>query len=390
MSVTQLEERLYVERAVESVAKVIEAHGDAGEQGRNQPQAVIDAMREAGLLRLWTPREYGGDEVRLATFMSAVERLSVADAAAGWTFANLAAGATLAAFLPTEGAEEVYSLGPDVALPGSVAPSGQAVPASGGYRVSGRWPLASGCDYGDWLGAVCIVSEDGVPRLGPTGAPDLKVLFLRKEDCRIEDTWHSLGLRGTGSSHFHVDEAFVPEGRSFSLFSTPPQVQGQMYRIGVMGLFSMALTSVLLGTARAAIDAFVELAKDKTPTLSQTGLATRPTIHAQVARAEALLASARAFLYECAAELENCVATAAVVEDAVEVRCRLACVNAGENSLRVVDMMFALSGSSGVYAGSRLERCLRDAHTASQHLAVSQVWWEKTGQYYFGLGLGMP
>jgi alkylation response protein AidB-like acyl-CoA dehydrogenase len=234
------------------------------------------------------------------------------------------------------------------------------------------------------------VFDGEAPRMGPDGAPDFKNMFFKPEDCQILDTWHSLGLRGTGSTDITVNDVFVPEERVFSVFTAPPVVSGALYRIDILGLYSMALTMVLVGIARAAIDSFVELAKAKTPTLSQTGLANRPTIHAEVARAEALLQSARAYLYEVAGELMETVTAGATVGEELEARRRLACVNASASSVKAVDSMFSLAGATPVYSGHRLEQCLRDVHSASQHLVVSPVWWEKTGQWYFGHGLGMP
>jgi alkylation response protein AidB-like acyl-CoA dehydrogenase len=369
---------------------VIEQHRDRGEEERRLPDAVVTAMHEAGLFALWTPKEYSGREVDLPALMEAVEGLARIDGAASWTFANLAAGAVLVAHLPERGAREIYANGPNVPLPGAVTPKGRAVPEVGGYRLSGRWPLASGCHHGDWLSAVALVFDGETPRLAPHGAPDLQVMFIRRDEAEILDTWHSVGLRGTGSTDFTASDVFVPEDRVFPLFTDTPRVSGVLYRVGILPLYSMALTSVLLGIARAAIDAFVELAKEKTPTLSQSGLATRPTIHAEVARAEALLQSTRAYMYEVADELMAAVRTDTVVPDPLEARRRLACVNAGGACPTLVNGMFALAGTTPIYSGHRLERCLRDIHTASQHLAVSPVWWEKTGQFYFGLGLGMP
>jgi alkylation response protein AidB-like acyl-CoA dehydrogenase len=155
-------------------------------------------------------------------------------------------------------------------------------------------------------------------------------------------------------------------------------------------MFAMVISSVIPGIARAAIDSFVELATAKTPTLSQSTLGTRPTIHAELARVEALVQSARSFLYEVAEEMMASVKAGQPVPDELEARRRIACVNVGASCTQAVDKLFALAGTTPIYSGHRLERCLRDIHTASQHLFVSPVWWEKTGQYYFGLGLGMP
>jgi indole-3-acetate monooxygenase len=379
-----------VQAAVERIAPVIQEYRNEGEIGRRLPDAIVRAMLDEELFALWTAHEYGGAEVSLPSFMAAVESISRIDAASGWVFANLAAGGVLAAHTPESNAHEIYANGPNMPIGGSVIPNGRAVPVDGGYRLTGRWPLASGCHFGEWLGGNALVFDGQAPRMGPDGAPDFKNMFFKPEECEILDTWHSLGLRGTGSTDITVSDIFVPEERVFSVFTAPPTVSGALYRIGILDLYSMALTMVLMGIARAAIDSFVELAKAKTPTLSQTGLANRPTIHAEVAHTEALIQSARAYLYEVAAELMEVVTKGDRVTEELEARRRLACVNAGSSSVKAVDAMFALAGSTPVYSGHRLERCLRDVHTASQHLVVSPVWWEKTGQWYFGHGLGMP
>ena len=376
--------------AIDRVKPVLEKHQEETEQGRRLPDAVVAAMRDAGLLQLWVPREYGGREVDLPVFMETVERLAQIDSAAGWVFSTGAAGALLTAFLPEETAKGLYRAGPDGMFPGASAPTGRAVPVDGGYRLSGRWPLASGAQHGEWLGGMALIFDGEVPRMDAHGMPDFKSVLLPRSDCDVQDTWYSLGMRGTGSTHFAVSDVFVPEELTFSVFTAPPRVEGPLYKLGVLPMFAMTVTSVLPGIARAAIDSFVELAKAKTPTFSQTGLATRPTVHAELARVEALVQSSRAFLYEVAAEMMESVKSGDPVSDELEARRRLACANVGASCKEAVDRIFTLAGATPIYSGHRLERCLRDIHTAGQHLFVSPVWWEKTGQYYFGLGLGMP
>lgn len=376
--------------AVRRIAPVIEAHRAQAEQERRMPDAVVAAMRDAGLLRLWTPKEYGGSEVDLRTFMELGESIARIDSAAGWIFATAGAGTLLTAFVPPSSASQIYAAGPDVLLPGSSAPVGRAVPVEGGYRLSGRWPLASGCQHGEWLGVVTLVFDGEVPRMDAHGAPDFKSMFVARQDCEILDTWYSLGMRGTGSTHFSVSDAFVPEDRVFSVFTAQPQVGGALYKLGVLPMFGMTVCSVFPGIARAAIDSFVEMAKAKTPTFSQTGLAARPTIHAEIARVEALVQSARAFLYEVADEMMASVDAGNPVPEDLEARRRLACTNVGESCRQAVERVYALAGATPIYSGHELERRLRDIQTVSQHLFTSPVWWEKTGQFYFGHGLGMP
>jgi alkylation response protein AidB-like acyl-CoA dehydrogenase len=373
--------------AIDRVRPVIEHHRDEAERERRLSDAVVAAMQAEGLFKLWLPKEYGGDELDLLTYLKAVEEISRIDAAAGWMLANTGTSAVQAAFLPEEGAREVYGSG-DLTS-GSIIPRGHAVAVEGGYRVSGQWPLASGCHHAAWLGGNCLVFDGDAPRMDG-GMPDFKLMIFPAGDCGILDTWYSTGMRGTGSTDFAVKDVFVPEERTFSLFTVQPRLSGSLYKMRIEMHFLTALSCVGLGIARSAIDAFVELAKQKTPSLSQTGLATRPTVHAEVAHAEALYQSARSYMHEVAREITETLLNEPVVPEALEARRRLACVNAAQACETVVDSMYRLGGMSSIYAGHRLDRCLRDIHTVNQHLAVSPVWWEKTGQYYFGLGLGMP
>jgi indole-3-acetate monooxygenase len=374
--------------AIERVRPVIEQYRDEAEQNRRLSDAVIEAIQKEGLFKIWTPKEYGGAEVDLPTFMTAVEAMATIDCAAGWTFCNMATGGTTASRTPAAGAREIFS--GDVLGAGAVAPKGRAVPVDGGYWVSGRWPLTSGIYHADWIGANCLVFEGQAPRMGPHGAPDFTIMFIPREDCTIIDTWYSTGMRGTGSADFAVEDVFVPERRAFSLFGSQSHVSNPVFQLGPLASFLTALTNVSLGIARTAIDEFVTLANSKVPTLSQTRLADRPTVHAEVARAEALYQSARAYLHEVAREMMASVNAGQGLPPQIEARRRLACVTAAESSEKAVDMMYRLGGQSSLYTGSRLERCLRDIHAVNQHTLASPVWWEKTGQSYFGQGLGMP
>jgi indole-3-acetate monooxygenase len=387
ISVPQLDEVTVLD-AVKRVQPIIEHHRDLAERERRLPEAVVSAMQKEGLFDLWLPKEYGGAELDLLTYLKTVEELSRIDSATGWIFANTATSAVQAAFLSEAGAQEVYGSGAFTA--GSVMPRGRAVPVEGGYRVSGQWPLVSGCHHAAWFGGTCLVFEGEAPRMGPHGMPDFMLMLMPSSDWTILDTWYSTGMRGTGSADVAVDDVFVPEHRTFPEFTAQPRLSGKLYKLRLEMHFLTALANVGLGIARAAIDEFVEVARAKTPTLSQARLGARPTIHADVARAEALYQSARAYMHEVARKMTVAISISDGVPEELEAGRRLACVNSAEASEKVVDMMFRLGGSSSIYSGQRLDRCLRDIHTMNQHLAVSPVWWEKTGQYYFGLGLGMP
>jgi alkylation response protein AidB-like acyl-CoA dehydrogenase len=375
---------------VESVLPVLEKLRDQAEADRRLPAAIIEAMQDAGLFKLWVAKEYGGDEVDLPQFMDVVEALACADPASAWVFTNTAASGTLVASLPPESARQIYAENCNVPVSGSVQPRGRAVPVEGGYRLSGRWPLTSGCHFGDWFSPMAIVFEGEAPRMIPEGFPDMRTMFVRHSEIQIVDTWNSVGMRGTGSEDVIIEDVFVPEGMTFSFFTGRPQVAGSLYQAGQLSLFSMVLATVMLGTARRGIDAFVEMVKNKVPTLSQSPLGSRPTVHAELARAEARLQSARSFMFDVANRITDSVKAGNGLPSDLEASQRLACVNAAEAARDAIDRVFALAGTSPIYTGNTLERCLRDIHTAGQHLICSPVWWEKTGQYYFGMELGMP
>ena len=378
------------EEAVASLAPVVEKYRDAGEADRRLAPEIIDAMLDSGLLRAWLPSELGGLELDVKSVLRSVGALSRLDGSTGWVYANMVAGSTQVAFMEAEARREIVTDNRGLANAGSVASVGRAVPEAGGYRLSGQWRLASGCHHAKWLGAAALVFDGEAPRMGPDGNPDLKIMFFPSAESEILDTWYSMGLKGTGSTDFRLDNVFIPEHRQFSLFTAPPQIGGPLYQAGILVPFSLALASVAPGIARAAIDVFVEMARDKTPTMSQTALGARPTIHAEVARAVTLVESAQAYLGEVADELIESLQAGRGVTPEIETKRRLACVNAGMTAIEAVDKVFTLAGTTPIYSGHRLERCMRDVRTAAQHFLVSPAWLEKTGQSYFGQGLAMP
>jgi alkylation response protein AidB-like acyl-CoA dehydrogenase len=196
-------------------------------------------------------------------FQEIVEEVSRLDGAVGWNLMIGAEGGAIAAFLPPEASQRIYGEGTVGA--GSTNPAGRAEVVAGGYRVNGRWPLASGCQHAGWMIGMSVIVEDGQPRIAANGSPELRMTVFRPEDCQIEDTWFSGGLRGTGSHHFAVQDAFVPAENSFAFPPVLENPAGPLYRAALPVLLAAPLASVALGIAGDAIDSFIELAKDKTP-----------------------------------------------------------------------------------------------------------------------------
>ncbi len=199
--------------AARGLAPQIRAAADEVESSRRLPSPLVEAMAQAGLFRLWIPRAVGGEEADPATLVRVVEEVSRADGAAGWCVANGGEYGVFGGYLPAPAAHEIYGSDPHVRTAGALRAFGNAVVVDGGYRVTGRWSLGSGCQHSAWIVGGCRILDGDQPRLRADGTPLVRILFFPADDCEILDTWHSIGLRGTGSHDYTVTDVFVPAER---------------------------------------------------------------------------------------------------------------------------------------------------------------------------------
>src|SRR4029453_13092368 len=282
--------------SVATLGAVIRPHADAIEQERSLPTPVIRGLIDAGVFRMLVPRSLGGDETDPLTVCRGVGERAPRDGAAGWCGVSAPCNSHFGGLLPAAGAREIFA-DRDVVLAGTFRPSGVAVAVEGGYRVTGRWPFASGIMHSSWLmGGCSIVDADG-PRRTAAGAPAMTLAFLPRGEARVLDTWHTVGLRGTGSHDFEVKDVFVPVSRSL-WFSDPPVERSPLYSVPAIALFATFIASVSLGIARHALEIFKELAGVKKPSWSQEPLRAGAVAQSQLGEAEGLLRAGRAFLFE--------------------------------------------------------------------------------------------
>jgi alkylation response protein AidB-like acyl-CoA dehydrogenase len=357
------------------------------ERDRRLPPELLTAFARAGLFRLCVPRTLGGLEAEPAVLTDAVELIARADGSAGWCVMIGATSGLVSGWLPEDAARAVYGQDPNVITGGVFAPGGRSVPVEGGYRVTGRWPYASGCEHCRWLMGGTLVHEDGGPRLSPAGTPDVRLMVLPSADIEIHDTWWAAGLRATGSHDIEARDRFVPEGYTVSLITERPRHPGALYAFPPFGLLALGIAAVALGIARAAIDELGELAVAKTPTLARHALAARSGVQADRARAEALLRSARAFLDDAvgAAWDAACAGGAAEVGARLRAELRLAATHAVRSAAQAVDLVYDAGGGTAVYEASPLQRHFRDVHTATQHMMVGAPTLELAGRVLLGL-----
>ena len=358
------------------------------ERDRRLPPALLSALAEADLFRMLTPRVLGGLEVDPFTAFRVIQELARADGAAGWAVAIGNSG-FFAAWLDDEAGEEI--VGPDPSAPGGgvLAPAGRATIVPGGYQVTGRWQFASGCQYSTWLLGGCVVYDGEQLCGGADGEPETRILFFPRADCEIIDTWSACGLRGSGSHDFAVQDVFVPRRRSFSRTDSPVQ-PGPLYRVPLRALLASVLAAVPLGIAHGAIEALIELGATKKPSGSRGFLRDRAVVQAELARAEALVRSGRAFLFETLSEAWVEVVAGRAVSLQQHASLRLAATHATVCAAQAVDLMYQAGGGSSVYTNSWLERAFRDVHVATQHMVFARATYETVGRSLFGLEPGVP
>ena len=374
----------YVQRARE-LAPVIAAAGVEIERRRELPEALRTALIERGLFRLLLPRSFGGAELLPATFVQVIEEIAKADASVAWCLNQTAGCSMTAAYLESEAAREIFG-GPHGILAWGPGP-GEARVVVGGYRVTATFSFASGSHDATWLGAhVPIIEVDGRPRLNPDGSPVIRDMLFPKANAEMTDIWQVIGLRGTGSDKYTVTDLFVPERHSVSRNEPGARREnGLLYHFSNLQLYSSGFAGVAMGIARGALDAFVELARDKIPRGARRTLRDNNVVQSQVAQGEARLAAARAFLLGSLENITREVARTGRLTLEQRMTIRLASTFAIHQARDVVDTAYHAAGATAIFAANPFERRFRDIHTVSQQLQGRQEHFETVGQFLLGL-----
>jgi len=268
---------------------------DRIESARRVPDDLARALAQAGLFRVYLPETYGGLDLAPTEAMAVFEELARADASVAWCVWN---GNThwVAAQLDPDAMRAIHG-DPNVVTANSTRASGQAHVVDGGYRVSGRWSFVSGCELAAWMVLLCIVHDDGKPRLTRTGAPETRFMLVPAAACEIIDNWTVGGLRGTGSHDVAVADLFVANNYAAG-FDDPHAVPGYRYRIPAFSRVIPGLGAMALGIARTAIETFSEIAGAKTPQRTSQMLRENHGAQVRMSQAESLVRSARLFLLD--------------------------------------------------------------------------------------------
>lgn len=373
--------------AARELAPLVRQHAEEAERHRRLAPVVVRALTDAGLFRLLLPRSLGGFEVDPVTFSEIAETVARADSAAGWALQAGNTGAWWAARLPGDGAEEIYASNPSAVMAAAFHPPQQARESAGGFRITGRGPLASTIHDAQWLFLTALVMEGDRPKM-TDGMPQVIAVIMKSGEVEVVDTWDSLGMRGTDSHDVVIHDVLVPAQRAFPLvpeFEPGPHHRGPLYRFPGIGGAVLAVGVVPLAVARGAIDAVMELVQRKTAFGFNRPLRERAVVQATIARAEGLLRAARLLYYDTMREAWDRTVAGRPHTLAQKADLLLAGAHATTTAATVADLMHRLGGTTGIYARSPLERHFRDAHTLRHHGFLSENRFEAVGQVYCGV-----
>ncbi|MCK8785954.1 flavin-dependent monooxygenase [Roseomonas sp. NAR14] len=356
------------------LAEIRARRGEFSAQRHVSPD-IVEAFRRVGVYRAMVSRRFGGEERSPAEFCRLIERISAADGSAGWV-ASFGAAATYLAALPEPTLRQVYAEGPDVVFAGGLFPLQPARRVPGGFVVKGRWKFGSGCTGASLIGVgIAVEGEQG-------GLP--RVAVMPAGQVEIRPNWEVIGLQGTGSHDLVVNDVFVPEEWTL-IRGGPASVDSPAYRYPSLGLAAQVLAVVGLGVARAALDEVTEMAGGRASITGAPRMADRPYVQSEVARAEALLRSARAFFYEAT---EQVWATAVAggklpVEEASLLR--LAATHAARTGAEVARLACGLAGTTSIYEGHGLARAMCDSLVVAQHAFLGEGTLQSAGRVLLGL-----
>ena len=354
---------------------------DEAETGRRLPMGAVEAMQASGLLRMVRPARFDGLELDWMTLLDCVAEVGKVSGSLGWCFCFLMQHQWVLSYFPEAAQAAVYGRDADPRIVTSFGAFGKAEPEAGGYRLSGDWSFGSGGDHSSWA----IV---GAPVTGPT--PGMRWFLIERGQFTIRDTWHSVGLKGSGSNNIVADGAFVPEAFSLDLGAAfgghAPGSQfldGPLYQAPLSSQFQFGLLSPMMGVARGAMETFLEFSQGRVGTMTGSKVAESPLLQVRIGESAAEIDAAYAILEKInrgllSGELATPAAAARVGRD-FGFCARL--------MVRAVDRLFEVAGARGLSEGSPLGRHWRDIHAMANHVALNC---ESLFQAFGRQALGLP
>ena len=347
---------------------------------RKLPEDIVDKLRLAGVFRMNMPKSWGGPELNPMDQIEIIETLSWGDASVGWCSFIWADSGIYSGYIEDDVARELYPE-LDLAQSGWVYPGGTAEEVEGGYEITGRWIFGSGSNHCDRLAAGFVVVKDGVPVVDESGRPQWRIALAKPEDFQLLDTWYTMGLKGTGSTDYVADRAFVPAARTFKLGAEAKRPGSIWAR---PDHFLRKMSGVPLGVARDALDRAIDVLSSKVDRRAGTAYRDNPIVQQTIADAEGKLGAARAYVFESVRNQWAKLEAGEELTDRERAAVMISRQQAFQTGRQVCQMMFDLIGGEAVYARSGFERQLRDMNTGCQHIVAQAKTLQGPGALLLG------
>jgi alkylation response protein AidB-like acyl-CoA dehydrogenase len=372
--------------SAEAVRPAVAAASNEIEATRRLPPALLDQLHEARLFRLLLPRSSNGIETDPVTFFRVMEIIAQADASAAWCLSQAGGCAMSAAYLDPPVAQAMFGNDPHAVLAWGPGPKAKAIECEGGYKVTGTWAFASGGRHATWLGAHCPIHQaDGSPKPDGNGKQQERTMLVRAQDVTWTDIWNTVGLRGTASDQFALNDFFVRADHSITRdFEQERREGGPLYRISALTCFQVGFAGVACGIARGALDNFIDIARNKIAFGQNSPLRDNAVVQSGLAQAEVNLRAARGFVLQSMAEIWKELCAGATITIAQRVTVRMASTNAIAKAREAVDFAYHSAGATAIFENHPLERRFRDMHTVSQQLQGRLSHFETVGAWMMG------
>ena len=373
-----LRERLLA--AIDRVRPTLEADAETNDANSMLAWSSVVALYREGLMSLKVPRELGGPEVDPMLYLELIDELCYINSSAGWcAFINSTSTALIGAFTPDAGVDRVFADGRMPIASGALIPRGLATQVDGGWKVSGRWPFASGSAHSSWLLAGFRIVRGDEP------GPEHMVLTCPIEDVQFLDNWQVMGLQGTGSRDFVLTDYFVSEDMAFDLPSTDPRKGGPMFWMGRPGFVTPDHAAFALGVARRALDEISLQAGSYQRGYLASPIAQRGALQHDVGKCDQELRAARALCREALEDAWEFCLRGERPDLERQLRLRGACVYATDVACQVAATAFRYGGGNAIYNDRVLQRCMRDINAAAQHFMVNTSAYDNLGQFRLGM-----
>ena len=354
------------------------------------PLPLLDALHEARLFHMLSPRSIGGEEVDPITFFNAIEAIASADASTAWCVGQACGVAMASAYLDPAVSREIFGGPRSVVASGPNTRGAKAVKTAGGYRVTARWNYASGSRHAQWLGGhTAVFEENGEPAKTPEGRPLDRTMLFEKSKATIFDEWQVMGLRGTGSDSYEVTDLFVPEAHTYTRDHPADRRAHTPLHSNFTGfnIFGLSFSALALGVARGMMQDFVTLASQKSPQSAQGAwlLRDNAVVQSKVAIAEARLMAARGLVADIYGRLWDQALQGRPFTLRDKADMRLASTFAMNEGREVVAVLYNAAGGTAIFQKNSFERRFRDVNCASQQGQAAQANFEIIGQVLLGL-----